>query len=115
MQEHLHISHKNEITVNTANFLDIGYQYIKKDALVMRALNHKLRQQLITVINENRSLTVTQIFNKLGLDKSVASQHLAIVRKAGIVTTQREGKFIYYSINTLRAADIKNFVNQLVA
>ena len=45
------------------------------------------------------SRDVTELYVKLRLEQSVASQHLAILRKAGIVFTLRDGKFIYYSIN----------------
>src|ERR1041385_9541245 len=83
----------------SANLPDIDYHNIKKAAMVLRALNHKLRQQVIKTIHENKRLTVTQLYVKLRLEQSVASQHLAILRKAGIVTTERDGKFIYYTIN----------------
>src|ERR1017187_10569019 len=84
------------------NFPDIDYHNIKKSALVLRSLNHKLRQQVIKTIHENNRLTVTQLYVKLRLEQSVASQHLAILRKAGILSTERNGKFIYYTINSSR-------------
>ncbi|MDQ6755648.1 MAG: metalloregulator ArsR/SmtB family transcription factor [Bacteroidota bacterium] len=96
------------------NTLGIDYHNIKKAALVLRSLNHKLRQQLIKLIHENEKLTVTEIYVKLRLEQSVASQHLAILRKAGIVTTKREGKFIYYTINKHRIDAIEQFVKDLV-
>ena len=80
----------------------------------MRALNHKLRQQLIKLIEEEKKITVTEIYVRLKLEQSVASQHLAILRKAGIVTTQRDGKFIFYIINHKRIDEISNFVTQLI-
>jgi DNA-binding transcriptional ArsR family regulator len=48
------------------------------------------------------------------LEQSVASQHLAILRRAGIVTTQRDGKFIYYTVNYKRIDEINQFVQELV-
>src|ERR1019366_690300 len=81
------------------NLLDIDYYNIKKAAMVLRSLNHTLRQQAIKTIHENKRITVTELYVKLRLEQSVASQHLAILRKAGIVFTLRDGKFIYYSIN----------------
>lgn len=96
------------------NDLNINYYNIKKASLVLRSLNHKLRQQIIKIINENEKLAVTEIYVKLRLEQSVASQHLAILRKAGIVTTKREGKFIYYTINKKRVEAIDEFVNKLV-
>ena len=44
-------------------------------------------------------MTVTDLYIKLRLEQSVASQHLAILRRAGIAETKRNGKFIYYSVN----------------
>lgn len=94
--------------------LNIDYHNIKKAAMVLRSMNHKLRQQIIKTIYDNQRLTVTQLYVKLRLEQSVASQHLAILRKAGIVTTQRDGKFIFYSINSSRIEAINDFVKKLV-
>jgi len=93
---------------------DIDYHNVKKASLVLRALNHKLRQQVIKTIHENKRLTVTELYVKLRLEQSVASQHLAILRKAGIVTTKRDGKFIFYTINFSRIDAINQFVKSLV-
>jgi ArsR family transcriptional regulator, virulence genes transcriptional regulator len=83
-------------------------------AMVLRALNHKLRQQIVRLIDEHEKMTVTEIYTKLRLEQSVASQHLAILRRAGIVMTEREGKFIWYTINTKRVEEISKFVEELV-
>lgn len=94
---------------------DIDYHNIKKAALVLRSMNHKLRQQIIKTIYDNQKLTVTQLYVKLRLEQSVASQHLAILRRAGIVRTERDGKFIYYSINSSRIEAINDFVKKLLS
>ncbi len=96
------------------NGLNINYYNVKKASLILRSLNHKLRQQIIKIINENEKLAVTEIYVKLRLEQSVASQHLAILRKAGIVATKREGKFVYYTINAQRVAAIEEFVSKLL-
>ncbi len=97
------------------NGLHINYYNIKKASLLLRSLNHKLRQQIIKIIYENEKLTVTEIYLKLLLDQSVASQHLAILRKARIVSTKRDGKFIYYTINKRQVEAIEEFVTKLVS
>ena len=93
---------------------DIDYYNSKKAAMVLRSLNHKLRQQVIKTIHENKRITVTQLYVQLRLEQSVASQHLAILRKAGIVSTERDGKFIFYSINSNRIIEINEFVKNLI-
>ena len=106
-----------QITVSateTSDNLKINYHNLKKAALVLRALNHKLRQQILNLIETEKKITVTEIYVKLRLEQSVASQHLAILRRAGIVTTQRDGKFIYYTVNYKRIDEITGVVNDLV-
>jgi ArsR family transcriptional regulator, virulence genes transcriptional regulator len=93
----------------------IDFINLKKASLVLRSLNHKLRQQIIRFIHENEKMTVTEIYVKLRIEQSVASQHLAILRRAGIVNTEREGKYIYYSINTNRLGEVSKFIDDLVA
>lgn len=94
--------------------LNLDLLNVKKAALILRAVNHKLRQQILKLIDENGKITVTELYVKLRLEQSVASQHLAILRKAGFVNTDRDGKFIYYSINTSRIEDVNQFVDVLL-
>lgn len=91
----------------------VDFVNLKKAAMILRALNHKLRQQIVKLIDENRKLTVTEIYVRLRLEQSVASQHLAILRRAGIVKTNRDGKFIYYSVNSGRVSEISRCVESL--
>ena len=98
---------------NNNEEVKVDFLRLKKSAMVLRALNHKLRQQLLHLLDEQSKITVTEIYIKLRLEQSVVSQHLAIMRRAGIVITRREGKFIYYSVNYNRLQEISTFVEQL--
>jgi DNA-binding transcriptional ArsR family regulator len=93
----------------------VDFVNLKKGAMILRALNHKLRQQIIKLIDEKKRITVTEIYVHLRLEQSVASQHLAILRRAGIVKTDREGKFIYYSVSAPRIAQIMHCIDELIA
>lgn len=101
---------------STENFssLNVDLHNLKKAAMVLRAINHKLRQQILKLIDESGKMTVTEIYVKLRLEQSVASQHLAILRKAGFVKTERDGKFIYYSVSSERLEELNKFVKELV-
>ncbi len=97
----------------TGGPVKVDFVNLKKAAMILRALNHKLRQQIVKLVDENKKLTVTEIYIKLRLEQSVASQHLAILRRAGIVKTTRDGKFIYYSVNASRIDEIMKCVESL--
>ncbi len=85
------------------------YPKITGAALVVRAINHRLRQKMINLLETRGEMTVTDIYIGMRLEQSVASQHLAILRTAGIVVTERQGKFIHYKIDQ----DRLNFVYRL--
>src|ERR671933_593201 len=107
----------NEILENSPEVekeLKIEILQLKKAALVLRAVNHKLRQQILKLIYQKEKITVTEIYVKLRLEQSVASQHLAILRKAGFVKTVRDGKFIYYSVDKDRLIQVQNFAQRLL-
>ncbi len=108
----------NSLTINSANdngnALKVDLLNVKKAALILRAVNHKLRQQILRLIDEHGKMTVTEIYVKLRLEQSVASQHLAILRKAGFVKTDRNGKFIYYFVNSSRLEELNGFIDELL-
>ncbi len=91
----------------------LDYGDLRKAVLVLRAVNHDLRQQMIGLLSEHGRLTVTDLYIKLRLEQSVASQHLAILRRAGVVNTDRDGKYIYYSINPDRMEQIGRLADEL--
>jgi len=108
---------KNETVILKKGKKDIQLDYaeLRKAVLVLRAVNHKLRQRIIDLLEENQKMTVTDIYIKLRLEQSVASQHLAILRRAGVVATDRQGKFIYYSLDQNRLNQISRLVEELAA
>jgi DNA-binding transcriptional ArsR family regulator len=106
---------KNEVLALKKGKSDIllDYAELRKAVLVLRAINHKLRQRVITLLEENQRMTVTDIYIKLRLEQSVASQHLAILRKAGVVQTERQGKYIFYTLDKDRINQISRLVEEL--
>lgn len=52
-------------------------------------------------------MTVTELFIRLRIEQAVVSQHLAMMRKYGLVLTERRGKNIIYTLN-IRKIDVIN-------
>jgi ArsR family transcriptional regulator, virulence genes transcriptional regulator len=112
------ITSTNSLILHSAkegNEVKIDFFQVKKAALILRAINHKLRQQMLLLLVDQKKMTVTEMYVQLRLEQSVASQHLAILRRAGIVQTVRDGKFIYYSINIERMAVISKNITVIIA
>ncbi len=92
---------------------DIDTDKLRQAVLVLRAVNHDLRRRIISLLYAEGHLTVTDIFVALRIEQSVASQHLAVLRKADIVVPKRDGKFIFYEIATQRLLEIKRVISNL--
>jgi DNA-binding transcriptional ArsR family regulator len=105
----------SSLTLNNGKSqVKINFLQTKKAAMILRALNHGLRQKMLKLLDDKKKITVTEVYVKLHLEQSVASQHLAILRRAEIVSTVRDGKYIYYSPNYERVAEIMKLTSDLV-
>lgn len=85
---------------------------LKKDkSLVKRVKFHQLlsgetRYKLLKLINELNELCVCDMAEILGTTVSAVSHQLKVLRKAGVVTTRREGQTIYYSLKDKEIAKL---------
>lgn len=103
--------------MQTLNDTDLAIHMpeLKKAALILRAINHPLRQQMMRLLHGREKMAVTELYIKMRLEQSVASQHLAILRKSGLVLTTREGKFVFYSVHYEKLVEVHQTASQLIA
>lgn len=87
--------------------LNIDSFLLKKAVVMLRALNHERRQEMLRLLHREGPLPVTALHHRMGLEQSLASQHLAILRQAGLVVTQREGNQVFYSVNYKRLHEVQ--------
>ncbi len=66
---------------------------------LMRALAHPLRLKILEFIDQKGETSVNKIYHKLQIEQSITSQHLKILRLAGVVDGKRDGKKVFYTIN----------------
>lgn len=94
--------------------LDLELLLLKNATLILRAINHPLRQQILRLLHQHGKMTVTQVYVKLRLEQSVASQQLAILRHCDFVIAEREGKFVWYAINYTRLRKVQEISHKLL-
>jgi DNA-binding transcriptional ArsR family regulator len=107
---------KTEFKATLANgsTLAVDHHNIKKAVTRLKALHHKLRISILKLLDENGKMTVTEIFVKLRIEQSVASQQLAILRNANVVHADRQGKFILYTINAEQIDYLNNIAIEVL-
>ena len=94
--------------------VNINNEKLQTSAKILRALAHPLRLKILSFIDQNGTINVNKIYNTLKLEQSITSQHLRILRMAGLVVTQRDGKFIHYSIEYPKIANAVKAINNFL-
>lgn len=87
---------------------EVAAQLQELHARVCKAIADPKRLMIINELRD-RELSVGDICEALGLSQSNASQHLAILRERGIVSSNRVGTNVYYSLRSpkvLMAVDL---------
>ncbi len=73
-------------------------------AEICKTLTNPKRIEILNTL-KNEEKTVTELVNALGVSKANVSQHLAVMRHKGILTTRRDGVNIYYRVVNPKVID----------
>jgi len=71
---------------------------LEEAASKLRALAHPMRVAIIELLDKNKELNVTHIYETLDIEQATASHHLNILKNKGVLSSRREGKNTFYSI-----------------
>jgi len=83
-----------------------GFELMSEE---LKAIAHPARLKMLEGLIKNEC-NVTLIQKKLGLPQSTISQHLKILKNAGIIKGRREGTKICYSVVNNRVIKIMNII-----
>ena len=65
-------------------------------AEMLKAMAHPMQINIVSFLEGNQKMTVTEIYERLGIEQAVTSHHLGILKSKGVLTSAREGKNTYY-------------------
>ena len=80
---------------------------------VFRALGDPVRLELLAQIAAHGPVCVCRLEEALSYRQSRVSKHLAILRRAGLVSSRRDGSWAYYTANAEALAIAREFLDQL--
>ena len=81
---------------------------LKLHASICRTLSHPKRLEILNLLRQDE-LSVSEMAGQMDVSLANASQHLAVLRDRGVVTTRREGVSVYYRISNpkiIQACDL---------
>ena len=91
---------------------------------ILKALAHPARMEILTWLKEPEVLFSGQEhplemgvcagqFERCGLSQSTVSSHLAVLQRAGLVTTRRVGQWVFYKLNEETIAEFLKAIGNL--
>lgn len=93
-----------------ANLLEIDK--LELAASKLRAMAHPMRIAILELLNQQKKMSVTDIYRNLNIEQASASHHLNILKNKGILVSQRDGKKIYYSLKSDVLSEIIQCINR---
>ena len=66
---------------------------------VFKALSDETRREILRLLNE-KDMSAGEISENFNMSKPSISKHLDILREAELITSEKKGQFVIYSINT---------------
>jgi DNA-binding transcriptional ArsR family regulator len=78
-------------------------------ARLMKTVGNENRLMVLCALAEGE-LSVSDLLERVDLSQSALSQHLAVLRREGLVSTRRESQSIYYSLSSSNAGKLIDFL-----
>ena len=93
-------------------FKDLTSEQLELAANMLKAIAHPMRIAIISYLEDNNKLTVTQIHELLNIEQSTTSHHLGILKDKGVLSSKRDGKNTYYFLKHQRISNIVDCVKK---
>lgn len=81
---------------------------------LLKALADETRLKLVRLLL-TRHFCVRALARKLGISQAAVSQHLKVLREAGLLTGEKKGYFMHYGVNRERLRELAGMLNDLAA
>ena len=79
--------------------------------IVFKALNDATRREILEML-QKKDMTAGEIAEKFHISFPSISHHLDLLKQAQLVSTKKEGQFVYYSLNTTVMDEIVKWLMQ---
>ena len=82
-------------------------------AVVAKALSHSARLSIVRMLYERQSCIGCDIVDEIGLAQSTTSEHLRILKAAGIITGEVEPPRVCYSLDVTALEPLIDFLDKI--
>jgi len=83
-------------------------------AELCKTLSNPKRLEILDILREEKEISVNRLAERLEIPKANTSQHLAVLRQAGVVTTRKDGINVYYSLRSPKISEACNLTRAIL-
>jgi DNA-binding transcriptional ArsR family regulator len=76
---------------------------------IFKALNDPTRREILEILKE-KDLSAGEIADNFSISKPSISHHLDILKQADLISSEKKGQFVIYSINTTIMEDLLQWI-----
>jgi ArsR family transcriptional regulator, arsenate/arsenite/antimonite-responsive transcriptional repressor len=76
---------------------------------IFKALNDATRREILELL-KTKDMSAGDIADQFNMSKPSISHHLDILKRADLITAEKSGQFIFYSINTTIMEDVLQWI-----
>ncbi|CAM1332997.1 autorepressor SdpR family transcription factor [Tenacibaculum aestuariivivum] len=76
---------------------------------LFKALNDETRRQIVELLKD-KDMNAGEIAEQFNISKPSISHHLDILKRADLITSEKKGQFVEYSLNTSILEDLINWI-----
>jgi DNA-binding transcriptional ArsR family regulator len=91
----------------------MNWPTIKAADYILRVLDSPLSQEIIRLLTIHETMTATDIWVHLSVYQSVASSQLSKLVRAGVIRSERRGKYQFYTLDTERLSQLQSIISLL--
>lgn len=84
----------------------LNHDAAQQAAAILKCIGHPLRLLIIEFLDREGEQNVTAVYEALGIEQAVASQHLSLMRDKGILASRRDGVNVFYRIDDPRVTGV---------
>ncbi|OFX68545.1 MAG: hypothetical protein A2X12_01365 [Bacteroidetes bacterium GWE2_29_8] len=79
----------------------------------LKTVANPTRVEIIRLLSEKDTLSVTDIYKTINLSQAIVSHHLKALKDAGVLASTRKGKQIFYRVKYDKFEKLMDYVEQL--
>ena len=88
----------------------LNFEALTEAADCLKTLAHPSRLQIVQLLLSGKQYSVNEIAEECELSQPATSDHLRLMQRCGFLSSERDGRTVYYEVNEPHLQDIMSCI-----